>query len=70
MKRQKLKYLLYLMCFCFVINISEAQIPPGYYYDAIGLTGYELKDALHDIIKDHDPPSYNDLRDFILKESD
>ncbi len=70
MKKQNLKYLLYLMCFGFIINVTEAQIPPGYYDDAIGLTGDELKDALHDIIKDHDPPSYNDLRDFILKESD
>lgn len=70
MKKQNLKYLLYLICFGFIINVTEAQIPPGYYDDAIGLTGDELKDALHDIIKDHDPPSYNDLRDFILKESD
>jgi len=46
------------------------QIPPGYYDEAMGLTGEELKDALHDIIKNHDEPSYNDLRDFILKESD
>jgi endonuclease I len=46
------------------------QIPPGYYDGAMGLTGGELKDALHDIIKNHDEPSYNDLRDFILKESD
>ena len=70
MKRQNLKYLLYLICFGFIINITEAQIPPGYYDDAVGLTGDELKDALHDIIKDHDPPSYDDLRDFILKVSD
>ena len=70
MKRQNLKYLLYLICFGFIINVTEAQIPPGYYDDAAGLTGDELKDALHEIIKNHDPPSYNDLRDFILKESD
>jgi len=51
----------------FIIN---AQIPEGYYDDAIGLTGDELKTALHNIIDDHDEYSYNALRDYILKESD
>lgn len=47
-----------------------AQIPVGYYDDAQGLTGEDLKYALHNIIDDHIPFSYNDLRDFILKNTD
>lgn len=51
-------------------SLTCAQIPDGYYDDAIGLTGDELKSALHNIIDDHDEYSYNALRDYILKESD
>ena len=58
------------LSFIALFQFVSAQIPPGYYDDAAGLTGIELKDALHDIIKNHDEPSYNDLRDFILKASD
>ena len=47
-----------------------AQIPPGYYDDAQGLQGDQLKAALHNIIDDHTWYSYNDLRDFILKDTD
>jgi len=47
-----------------------AQIPAGYYDDAQGLTGDDLKLALHEIIDDHLPFSYDDLRDFILKNTD
>jgi len=46
------------------------QIPPGYYDNAEGLSGDELKAALHNIIKGHTEYSYNDLRDFILKNTD
>ena len=46
------------------------QIPDGYYDDAEGLTGEELKAALHDIIDNDIEYSYNDLRDFILKNTD
>jgi endonuclease I len=59
-----------LLSFIALFQFVSAQIPPGYYDDAAGLTGIELKDALHDIIKNHDEPSYDDLRDFILKASD
>ena len=38
-----------------------AQIPSGYYNDANGKTGNELKTALHDIIKGHNVVSYNGL---------
>ncbi len=51
------------------MNLS-AQIPPGYYNGTEGLYGTQLKSVLHGIIDNHDEPSYNDLRDFILPESD
>ena len=38
-----------------------AQIPNGYYNDANGKTGEELKIALHDIIKGHTTISYNSI---------
>ncbi len=38
-----------------------AQIPDGYYNNATGKTGDELKIALHDIIKDHHVVSYSGL---------
>ena len=38
--------------------VSQAQIPSGYYDNANGKTGDELKAALHDIIKDHTTISY------------
>ena len=69
----KIHYKIVAMLFICIVLVSlnsGAQIPPGYYDDAIGLTGNELKYALHDIIKNHDEPSYDDLRDFILKASD
>ncbi len=51
-------------------SFVQAQIPAGYYDDAIGLQGEELKQSLHEIINDHEIFSYNDLRDFILRETD
>ncbi|MFK5857421.1 MAG: endonuclease [Bacteroidota bacterium] len=53
-----------------VINTTLAQIPAGYYDEAQGLTGNELKLALHNIIDDHQEFSYNALRDYILKNTD
>lgn len=44
--------------------------PAGYYDNAIGLTGEALKNALHNIIKDHTEYTYDDLRDFILMDTD
>lgn len=49
---------------------AKAQIPPGYYNGTEGLYGDQLKAVLHNIIDDHDEYSYNNLRDFILAESD
>lgn len=51
-------------------GITKAQIPPGYYDEAQGLQGDELKTALHNIIDDHVEYSYDALRDYILKETD
>ncbi len=59
--------LLFGMLFSYV---AFAQIPPGYYDNAQGLTGDQLKTALHNIIDDHIEFTYNDLRDFILKKTD
>jgi endonuclease I len=47
-----------------------SQIPPGYYNSAMGFSGNDLKNALHTIIDDHNEYSYDDLRDFILKNTD
>lgn len=53
-----------------VSSLVFGQIPDGYYDDAEGLTGEQLKAALHGIIDNHVEYSYNDLRDFILKNTD
>lgn len=59
--------LLLVLAFCTPLF---AQIPTNYYDNAQGLTGIQLKEALHNIIDNHDEYSYNDLRDFILKNTD
>jgi len=63
-------YLISLVLSLFFGGFLQAQIPDGYYDSAIGLTGDELKAALHNIIKDHVEYSYSDLRDFILENTD
>ena len=45
------------------------QIPPGYYDDAIGKTGQQLKTALHNIIKNHTAYPYSQT-DELLMETD
>jgi len=67
MKRNTITLLFILLAFSLQIF---AQIPAGYYDDAEGLTGDALKAQLHQIIKNHTEYSYNDLRDFILKNAD
>jgi endonuclease I len=42
---------------------ASAQIPDGYYDPASGLEGDELREALRDIIDNHDVQSYNSLWD-------
>ncbi len=65
-----MKLFLIATTFIFSLVSGFSQIPPGYYDDAIGLEGEALKTALHNIIDDHTEYSYNDLRDFILEETD
>ena len=64
------KQYLFLLSFFLMAMTSQAQIPDGYYDAAEGLSGDELKNALHGIIDNHKEYSYNDLRDFILKNTD
>ena len=54
------KHLLLLLLVLFGIT-TQAQIPNGYYNNANGKTGDELKIALHNIIKGHHVVSYNGL---------
>src|SRR6218665_82098 len=54
------KLLLALFTAAFALN-AEAQIPPGYYNSAAGLTGASLQLALHNIIKNHTVVSYASL---------
>jgi len=50
---------------CFILILfsvfSQAQIPPTYYVTAQGNTGFQLKTALHDIIKNHTVIPYSNL---------
>ncbi len=54
----------------FLFGNLWSQIPDDYYDGTEGLSGQELRQALHDIIDDHIEYSYNDLRDFILFDTD
>ncbi|MBA3664308.1 MAG: endonuclease [Bacteroidetes bacterium] len=47
--------------FVFLPLLLSAQIPPGYYNPAQGLTGNNLKVALHNIIKNHNQLTYAGL---------
>lgn len=51
-----------LLAFILITNVAMAQIPNGYYNAATG-TGFQLKTQLHNIIKNFDAQSYDDLRD-------
>lgn len=51
------------------VQFLFAQIPDGYYDSANGLSGIDLKAALHNIIDGHTVKTYDDLWN-ILKESD
>lgn len=54
-------YLYLLILTCTVHLNLQAQIPSNYYSDAEEKTGYQLKTALHNIIKDHLAQTYNSL---------
>jgi endonuclease I len=71
MMYKKLKLLpAFIVGLLLLTTAIQAQIPDGYYDDAEGLSGNELKAALHNIIDNHQEYSYSDLRDFILKNTD
>lgn len=61
MKKVSFLYLMIVSSFVF------AQIPPGYYNTAQGLTGNTLKTALHNIIKNHTQISYASLWNTYIK---
>lgn len=56
-----------LLMFVWIGSAVQAQIPSGYYDRASGLTGDELKSALHEIIKGHTIISYSGLLDAYAK---
>ena len=62
-------FLSFSLFFLFTTSLF-AQIPDGYYDGTDDLEGEALVDALHDIIDNHDEYSYDDLRDFLLRETD
>lgn len=70
MTLRKPNYIALVFSITLLFNSIYAQIPSGYYDNAQGLTGNELKSALHNIIDNHQEYSYNNLRDFILRDTD
>ena len=58
-----MKKLLTLLSFTLMLGIGYGQVPNGYYNNATGKTGDELKVALHNIIKNHTVISYAGLID-------
>ncbi len=70
MNHHLLKYLV-LSIFALANLTLHAQIPNGYYNNAEGKSGNELKIALHNIIKNHKSVSYNGLLNaFAYTDSD
>jgi endonuclease I len=53
----------------FILLTAAGQIPPGYYDNATGKTGEQLKTALHNIIKNHTEYPYSQT-DELLMETD
>lgn len=57
-----------ILLFTFALSaVACAQIPNGYYDDAEGLEGYELKSALKNIINGHTVLSYGSLSDYYIQ---
>ena len=65
-----MKKIFLLITALIISNLTFSQIPSGYYDGTEGLNGSQLKSVLHNIIDGHIEYSYNDLRDFILMETD
>ena len=57
-KMKKLAITIIILIFCVQLF---GQIPPGYYNTAQGLTGTQLKTALHNIIDNHTSVSYSSI---------
>lgn len=55
------KYSLLVFAFFALLGNSKAQIPAGYYDNASGKSGDDLKIALHNIIKSHTALDYDNL---------
>ncbi|MBA5628191.1 endonuclease [Moheibacter lacus] len=53
-----------LLLFLFIFTQINAQIPSGYYDATVGLSGYELKSALHEIISKNHNWNYDDLPEY------
>lgn len=49
------------IAFIFFVALVKAQVPTGYYNNAQGLQGLALKQALHNIIDNHNSVSYNSI---------
>lgn len=64
-----MKKITFILILIFLSFLSFSQIPTGYYDSAEGLTGEDLKAALHNIIDDHIEFSYDAVR-YILDETD
>lgn len=58
---KKINFTIFFLC---CIIFSFAQIPSGYYNDAIGLHGYALKSALAHIIDGHTVYNFGDLQNY------
>jgi endonuclease I len=56
-----MKYIYIILLYLIIGLINYAQIPSGYYNNALNKNGYILKTALYNIIKAHDEQSYNSL---------
>ena len=63
------KTYLFISLSYFISLFALAQIPDGYYDDAVGLEGQALRSALHNIIDDHNSINYGDIYD-ILDQTD
>ena len=59
-----MKRLLFILSFITLFAIIRAQVPPGYYDNALGLQGTALQSALHNIIKGHTSVSYSSLHTY------
>ena len=69
MKRFFYKRISLALLFTLISGMVWAQIPNGYYNNAEGKTGQELRQALHNIIYNHTKLSYNKLEDY-YKDTD